>query len=83
MTIHITTYFSTVIYELTLHIATDTDPLYFFCQLPEVNHAGEEESLVSGTMWKVFLLQNAGLLTGFGIMLFLAVYAEKIDFESK
>lgn len=51
-------------------------------QLPEVNHAGEEEAKLTGHTWRIFLLQNGGLLLGYGIILLLAFFTERIDFES-
>ena len=51
-------------------------------QLPEVNHAAQEEVKETGKMWPSFLLQNAGLVSGYGLMVFLASFTGKIDFES-
>ncbi len=39
----------------------------------------ENESPTVGGMIRVFLLQNFGLLSGFGLMLLLALYAGKIE----
>lgn len=50
--------------------------------LPEVNHAAQEEVRITGKPLVVFVLQNTGLLTGYGLMLFLAIFAGKIDLES-
>lgn len=47
--------------------------------LPEVNHAAEEEEKESGKVWPAFLLQHSGILTGYGIMVFLAVFGSQID----
>jgi hypothetical protein len=51
-------------------------------QLPEVNHASEEEIKLTGHTWRVFFLQNAGLLTGYGIMLILAIFNSQINFDT-
>ena len=56
--------------------------LYCIFQLPEVTHAGEEEAKLSGHHVGVFLLQNLGLLSGYGIILLLTLVTGNIDFES-
>jgi len=48
-------------------------------QLPEVNAAAEEASKESGQAFSVFLTQNLGLLSGWIIILMLALYAGKIS----
>ncbi|KAK2170035.1 hypothetical protein NP493_1167g00022 [Ridgeia piscesae] len=47
--------------------------------LPEVNAAAEEASKESGQAFSVFLTQNLGLLSGWIIILMLALYAGKIS----
>lgn len=53
----------------------------FFCQMPEMNTAAESEEGKKFGEMKTFMLQNAGLITGYLIMLLLAIYAGSIDFE--
>ncbi|XP_013379013.1 zinc transporter ZIP14 isoform X2 [Lingula anatina] len=50
--------------------------------MPEVNHATEDEQNVGQGKTKIFIIQNLGLLTGFGVMLLLALYGGNINFES-
>lgn len=47
-----------------------------FLQLPEVNHAAQEESKRTGKIWSIFFLQNAGLLLGYGFMIIMARYSK-------
>ncbi|KAK2177292.1 hypothetical protein NP493_608g02032 [Ridgeia piscesae] len=47
--------------------------------LPEVNAAGEEALKESGQTWSVLITQNLGLLSGWTIILMLALYAGKIQ----
>ena len=51
-------------------------------QLPEVNHAAQEEVKETGNMWPSFLIQNAGLVSGYAIMVFLASFSDRIDLEN-
>lgn len=37
--------------------------------LPEANHAAEEEMKKTGKKWLVVVLQNAGMVAGFGLVL--------------
>ncbi len=53
----------------------------FVLQFPEVNHAADEEEKESGRVWSIFLLQNAGLLSGYGIMILMAYYGKYITLE--
>ena len=48
-------------------------------QLPELNREAQEMVKVKGGAMKVFLIQNAGLLFGYGLMLFLAIFTGKIE----
>ena len=50
--------------------------------MPEMNSAGECEvnRRELGTVF-IFVLQNLGLLVGFGLILALAVYGGNIDFQ--
>lgn len=50
-------------------------------QLPEVNAAAEEEIEKGTNQWTVFLVQNLGLLSGWGAMLLLAKIGHIFDFE--
>ena len=75
-----------VIYQetMTMCIIQNTDHLpktCIFLQLPEVNHAAEEEGKTLADKWKILLLQNIGLVMGFSVMLLLSNFAEKINFE--
>ena len=58
----------------------NTRKKFFSLQLPEVNHAAEVEEEETGRQFSVFLIQNIGLLVGYGIMLFLAYFGGQIDF---
>ncbi|XP_076471505.1 metal cation symporter ZIP14-like [Babylonia areolata] len=49
--------------------------------LPEMNSAAESKDGQEFGEIKTFVVQNFGLLVGFGIILLLAVYGEKINFE--
>ena len=49
-------------------------------QLPEMNSSAESADGKQFGEVKTFLVQNAGLLVGFGIMLLLAVYGGEINF---
>ena len=53
----------------------------FLFQLPEVNLASEEETKSTGHVWRIFFLQNMGLLCGYGIILVLAVFSDQINLE--
>ena len=51
--------------------------------MPEMNSTGESEENKKQIGEKfIFFLQNMGLLTGFGIMLLMAVYGGNINLES-
>ena len=60
------------------------DLLYLFSvhcfQLPEVNKASEDEEHQHLGVFRIYLIQNAGMLTGFGIMLLMALYGGEIKF---
>lgn len=49
-------------------------PLSSIAQLPTLIHNSNKKP------WLVFLLQNAGLLTGWAILLLLSLYEERISF---
>lgn len=49
--------------------------------MPEMNLAAESEEGKAFGKNKTFLLQNLGLLTGFGVMLIFAVFGEGIKIE--
>ena len=49
-------------------------------QLPEVNAAAEEAMKESGQTISILITQNLGMLTGWTIILMLALYAGKINF---
>lgn len=50
--------------------------------MPEMNSAAEsEENKVTIGPLMIFILQNVGLLCGFGVILLMAVYGGEIDFE--
>ena len=50
--------------------------------MPEMNSCAESEENKKQMGEKfIYLLQNLGLLTGFGIMLLMAVYGDKINLE--
>ena len=52
-------------------------------QMPEMNSTGESEENKRQIGEKfIFFLQNMGLLTGFGIMLIMAVYGGNINLAS-
>ena len=54
----------------------------FYFQMPEMNSCAESEENKKQMGEKfIYLLQNLGLLTGFGIMLLMAVYGDKINLE--
>jgi hypothetical protein len=48
--------------------------------MPEMCAAGEQEENqeLIGT-WMIFVLQNLGMVMGFGIMLILAIYGGKLE----
>ncbi|XP_046552426.1 metal cation symporter ZIP14-like [Haliotis rubra] len=47
--------------------------------MPEMNSASEGEGSRRYGTSKIFILQNVGLMTGFGIMVILAIYGSKIS----
>ena len=50
--------------------------------MPEMNSAAEsEENKKTIGPFKIFILQNVGLLAGFGVILIIAVYGSDINFE--
>ena len=50
--------------------------------MPEMNSCAESEENKKKIGEKfIYFLQNLGLLTGFGIMLLMAVYGDKINLE--
>ena len=50
--------------------------------MPEMNSAAEsEENKKTIGSFKIFILQNVGLLAGFGVILIIAVYGSDINFE--
>ena len=49
-------------------------PLYLFSQLPELIHSAE----LRHSPMKTVIVQNAGLFVGFGIMICLAIFEDKI-----
>lgn len=56
------------------------DPSFVFDQFPEMNEVSREEEEAGGSASLVtFAIQNAGLLTGFSIMLLLTVYSGQIQ----
>ena len=46
--------------------------------MPEVNQAMESKEAASLGKATIFILQNLGLLTGFGILFIMAYYGDKI-----
>lgn len=51
--------------------------------MPEMNSAAEcEEKIRTIGIFRIFILQNLGLICGFGILLLMAVYGGEIRFES-
>lgn len=55
-------------------------PLCFSLQFPEMNEVSREEEEAGGSGSMVtFAIQNAGLLTGFAIMLLLTIYSGQIQ----
>ena len=42
-----------------------------------MNLAAEEEEEESGKVWPAFLLQNIGIIIGFGIILVMSVYGRR------
>lgn len=56
---------------------------FFFLKLPEMNSAAKDEDRKSSKLcnWRVFFLQNSGILIGYGLLLLMAVYGEQINFE--
>ena len=53
-----------------------------YLQMPEMNSCAESEENRNAIGEKfIYFLQNLGLLTGFGIMLLMAVYGGNINFE--
>ena len=70
------------------HYMWDYSKTFSYCslllQLPEINNVGGGDPLHEDQRSiKIFLIQNAGLLTGFGLMLVLALFAGNISFWSK
>ncbi|KAK6191111.1 hypothetical protein SNE40_002855 [Patella caerulea] len=49
--------------------------------MPEMNSAAESVEAKRFGIFQIFLLQNAGLLSGFSIMLIMAIYGGDISFE--
>nr|KAG5694173.1 hypothetical protein BaRGS_016019 [Batillaria attramentaria] len=54
---------------------------YFGLVMPEMNSAAESEDGQRLGAKKTFLLQNCGLLTGYSIILLIAVFGGQINFE--
>ena len=50
--------------------------------MPEMNNAVESEADLRIGKKTAFLIQNIGLLVGFGLMFMLAVYGGQIDFTA-
>lgn len=48
-----------------------------------MNSAAKDEDRKSSKLcnWRVFFLQNSGILIGYGLLLLMAVYGEQINFE--
>ena len=55
--------------------------LSFYFQMPEMNTAAESPEGKAFGKTRMFLLQNFGLLSGFTIMLIMALYGGNIDFS--
>lgn len=54
--------------------------IFFVPQFPEMNEVSREEEDAGGTRFLItFGIQNAGLLTGFAIMLLLTTYSGHIQ----
>ncbi|XP_064601027.1 metal cation symporter ZIP14-like [Liolophura sinensis] len=51
--------------------------------LPEMNSAAKDEDRKTANLcnWRVFFLQNSGILIGYCLLLLMAVYGEEINFE--
>lgn len=45
----------------------------------ELSDDGKNDQTPTASFWSLFLIQNIGLLTGFGIMIILAVYENDIQ----
>lgn len=58
----------------------ELDWFFFLSQFPEMNEVSREEEDAGGSRFIItFGIQNAGLLTGFAIMLLLTTYSGQIQ----
>ena len=53
--------------------------LFIISQLPEMNEQAREAERESGSVCLVYVLQNLGLLAGWGIILLLVLYKDDIS----
>lgn len=59
-----------------------TKTMFCVSQFPEMNEVSREEEQAGGTSFLLtFAIQNAGLLTGFAIMLLLTTYSGQIQLD--
>ena len=65
--------------EVFLKLEVKTCYNVFSSQLPELNAVTDQNEFNMRKSLKIFVIQNAGLLSGYGIMILLAVYGEHIQ----